>query len=150
MDGLGASFRYRPHAHFAVDVGFDFLRGRDWHDQRRSEFVFSANALVYFNPESTFQVYIPVGLHGSGARVELETPGGVVERNYRYFGAQAGVGGEIRLSPTVALPIELIGFVRGRTDRAARSEPEFVDDETKLVTNSSGGGLFRVGAVVYW
>lgn len=151
MAGLGASVRYRWIAHFAMEAGVDFLRGHDWHDNRRRELVFSVNALVYFNPESTFQVYMPLGLHASGARVELEEmPGEWETRKYSYLGLQAGVGGEIRLSPRVALPIELIGFARGRTDKAARDEPEFVDEETKLVTNSSAGALFRVGATIYW
>lgn len=151
MAGFGASVRYRWIAHFAMEAGVDFLRGHDWHDNRRRELVFSVNALVYFNPESTFQVYMPLGLHLSGARVELEeTPGAWDTRKYSYLGLQAGVGGEVRLSPRVALPIELIGFARGRTDEAARNEPEFVDEETKLVTNSSAGALLRVGATIYW
>ena len=150
MSGLGAGLRYRPVPHFALELGLDSLRGRDWHGDWRREGFISASALVYFNPDSTFQVYMPLGLHGSSARVERETEAGVEEHRYGYFGAHAGVGGEIRLSPRVALPIELIGFVRGRVDRASRQDPEFVDEKTMLVTNTSGGGLLRAGVVVYW
>lgn len=150
MHGLGVGVRYRPVPHFALELSLDSLRGRDWHGDRRRETSVSASALVYFNPDSTFQVYLPAGLHGSGAKVERETASGFEDRTYGYFGAHAGIGGEIRLSPSVALPIELLGFVRGRTDDAARNDPEFVDEDTKLVTNTSGGGLLRAGIVVYW
>jgi hypothetical protein len=150
MSGLGVGVRYRPVPHFALELGFDSLRGRDWHGDRRRESFVSASALVYFNPDATFQVYMPLGLHGSWARVERETTGSFEEHTYGYFGAHAGVGGEIRLSPRVALPLELLGFVRGRVDRASRQNPEFVDESTMLVTNTSGGGLLRFGVVVYW
>src|SRR5690606_27194374 len=88
--GLGASVRYRWIAHVGMEAGVDFLRGTDWHDHRRQELAFAVNVLVYFNPESTFQVYMPLGLHTSGARVELETEDGWVRRKYDYLGLQAG------------------------------------------------------------
>src|SRR5690606_16262669 len=99
MNGLGAGVRYRPAPHFALDVGLDFLSGRDWHDHLRREGSLSVTAQVYFNPESTFQVYLPLGMHSSRAWVSQETPDGNATSKYQYFGAHAGIGGEIRLSP---------------------------------------------------
>jgi hypothetical protein len=61
-----------------------------------------------------------------------------------------GAGLEFRLSQPVAFNIDLVGFVRGRTDRLADSEPEFTDDTTGQTTNSSGGGLLRAGLTLYW
>ena len=39
----------------------------------------------------------------------------------------------------------MVGFVRGRTDSAADRNPEFVDEVTGRTSNTSGGGLMRVG-----
>jgi len=44
----------------------------------------------------------------------------------------------------------VVGFIRGRTDDAARYDPEFVDPDTGRTTNTSGGGLFRGGITFYW
>jgi len=44
----------------------------------------------------------------------------------------------------------LIGFLRWRTDRHAADNPEFVDPVTHQTTNTSGGGLLRLGATFYW
>jgi len=150
MGGFGLAFRYRPVPHLAFELGADALFGTDWHGQRRHEVIVGGSALVYFNPDSKLQLYLPLGLHGSGARVEVEEADRVTGKDYRYFGGHAGLGLEIQLSPAVALPIELLGFVRSRTDGAARRDPEFVDEKTHLVTNTSGGGLLRAGVVVYW
>jgi hypothetical protein len=150
MGGFGLGVRYRPAPYFALELGADFLFGTDWHGRERRETAFSGSALVYFNPQSPVQLYLPVGLHGSMARVQFETPDGVRGADYGYFGGHAGIGAEIRLGSSVALPIELLGFLRARTDGAARRSPEFVDERTNLVTNTSGGGLLRAGIVVYW
>ena len=69
---------------------------------------------------------------------------------YTYFGGQLGIGAEGRISKRVAIGGDLIGFVRGRTDEGASEQPEFIDPETNRATNTSGGGLVRVGVTFYW
>jgi opacity protein-like surface antigen len=151
MGGAGISFRYRPVPHFALDIGLDSLGGTDWQGNRRHEGVFSVSGIVFFNPKNPVQFYMLGGLSGSGAQVEVEDEfGGVEEREYSYFGAQLGAGLEFRVSHLVSLNFDLVGFVRGRTDEAARDLPEFTDPETGRTTNASGGGLVRGGITFYW
>lgn len=160
MGGVGMSFRARPVPHFALDFGLDTLGGRDYHGNTRSEVPFTINAMVYANPRNPVQFYMLGGIGWSTARVEYDATGApgssssavsapyAVER-YSYFGGQLGGGLEFRLSPPVSLNIDLVGFIRGRTDSQARQNPEFVDDQGRT-TNTSGGGLFRVGLTFYW
>jgi hypothetical protein len=151
MGGLGFSFRYRPIPHFAFDAGVDFLGGRDWHGNRRRETGLLLNAMIYFNPRSKVQVYTLGGLGFSGASVERvhDTSSAVVEE-YGYFGGQLGLGLEFRVGRKTALNLDVLGFLRGRTDEKARFDPEFVDPDTGDATNTSGGGLFRGGVTFYW
>jgi opacity protein-like surface antigen len=159
MGGLGFSFRYRPIPHFAFDAGLDFLSGTDYVGNERRETALLLNAMVFFNPRSKLQVYTLGGIGFSGANVQREhdvvsedgtvLPGGF-EDEYSYFGAQLGLGLEWRVSRKVALNGDIIGFIRGRTDDKARFEPEFTDPETGRVTNTSGGGLGRIGITFYW
>jgi opacity protein-like surface antigen len=162
MGGLGFSFRYRPIRHFAFDVGLDFLGGKDWQGNERRETALMFNGLIYFNPKDAVQVYTLAGIGFSGARVKpsertLAQDGltGVSaedaeERNYSYFGGQLGLGLEFRVTHKVSLNLDVIGFIRGRTDEKARYQPEFVDEDTGRTTNTSGGGLFRGGITFYW
>jgi opacity protein-like surface antigen len=162
MGGLGFSFRYRPIRHFAFDVGLDFFGGKDWQGNDRSETALMMNGLIYFNPKDAVQVYTLAGIGFSGARVRPSeatqiqdgtqvVPGGEEEeRNYSYFGGQLGIGLEFRVSHKISLNLDVVGFIRGRTDEKARYQPEFVDPETGRTTNTSGGGLFRGGITFYW
>lgn len=149
MGGLGFSFRIRPQRHFAVDFGLDMLGGRDYEGNRRSEVPFTVSAMLYANPRDATQFYMLGGIGWSHARVETDDYYGTME-DYDYFGGHLGAGLEFRLSPPVALNLELLGFVRGRTDRLAESEPEFTDPDTQQTTNTSGGGLLRAGLTFYW
>jgi len=149
MGGVGFSLRLRPQRYFAVDLGLDMLGGRDYEGNRRSETPFSISALLYANPRDATQFYMLAGIGWSHARVETDDQYGTME-DYDYFGGHMGAGLEFRLSPPLALNIDLLGFVRGRTDRLADSEPEFTDPETGQTTNSSGGGLLRAGLTFYW
>jgi len=159
MSGLGFSFRYRPIPHFAFDAGVDFLAGVDFQGQDRRETALLLNAMVFFNPRSKLQVYTIGGLGFSGAHVQRNSdialedgtvlPAGY-EANYSYFGAQLGLGLEWRVGRKIALDFDVIGFIRGRTDELARTEPEFVDASTGRATNTSGGGLGRLGVTFYW
>lgn len=159
MGGLGFSFRYRPIPHFAFDAGVDFLGGIDWHGNERRETALLLNAIVFFNPKDKLQFYTLGGLGFSGARVHKEHgevledgSSQVVEEDveYSYFGGQLGIGLEWRLARKTALNFDVIGFIRGRTDEKARYEPEFTDPETGRQTNTSGGGLARIGITFYW
>ena len=51
------------------------------------------------------------------------------------------------LASHVALSIDAVAFMRGRTDSRAAHEPEFSDGSGR-VTNTSGGGLLRAGLVL--
>jgi len=147
MGGLGVSLRPRPTPHFAVDFGLDFLGGRDFYGERRGEVAFSVNPMLFLNPGRPVQVYFLGGINFSGAEVEHADQS---KSRYRYFGLDAGVGLEFRLSHQLALDTDLLGFVRRRTDRAADSSPEFVDPVTGHTSNSSAGGLARVGLAYSW
>ncbi len=163
MYGLGFSLRYRPIPHFALDIGADFLAGVDYNGFDRQESALSFSGIVYFNPKDRFQVYTIGGFSFSRADVDVETvlttrlDNGtersdffLENRDYSYFGGQLGLGFEWRVSKKVAINLDLVGFVRGRTDEAARLEPEFVDPDTGRTTNTSGGGLLRGGVTFYW
>jgi opacity protein-like surface antigen len=158
MGGLGFSFRYRPIPHFAFDAGLDFLGGVDWEGQRRRETALMLNAMIFFNPKDKLQLYTLGGLGFSGARVTkvreagdtTGMPGEEHEEDYSYFGGQLGIGLEWRIARKTALNLDLVGFIRGRTDEKARTDPEFTDDETGRRTNTSGGGLARIGITFYW
>ncbi len=148
MGGIGFGLRARPVRHFALELDLDFIGGRDYQGYRRKEVPFSVNALVFVNPRSKVQFYFVGGLGWSSAEVETQ-PGGPAE-NWSYFGLQGGMGLEWRVSRAVGLGFDVLGFIRGRTDDAARAQPEFVDPATGRATNTSGGGLARLGATFYW
>ena len=159
MGGLGFSFRYRPVPNFAFDVGLDFLGGRDWHGYRRQEHALLFSGIIFFNPYDPVQAYALGGFGFSGANVDVDrsdTIGGSTfdstePRDYSYFGGHLGGGVEFRVGKRSALNVDLVGFIRGRTDDAAEAEPEFVDpDNPNRTTNTSGGGLLRGGVTFYW
>lgn len=160
MGGIGGSLRYRPVPHFALDVGLDFLGGVDWLGNPRSETALLVSGMLFFNPKSKVQVYALGGFGFSGARVRRDVryadDGGYVYDDdptidaYSYFGGHLGGGLEFRVGKKTALNLDVVGFVRGRTDDTARDDPEFIDAETGRRTNTSGGGLFRGGITFYW
>jgi len=149
MGGLGFAFRIRPERHLAVDFGLDMVGGRDYQGRQRSEVPFTITGMLYANPRDAAQFYMLGGIGWSHARVETDDRYGDIE-DYDYFGGHLGAGMEFRLSAPIALNIDLLGFIRGRTDRLAEREPEFTDPETGQTTNTSGGGLLRAGLTFYW
>jgi hypothetical protein len=60
---------------------------------------------------------------------------------------QAGIGAEYRFGPHFAINSDLRGFIRGRTDR--NGGYEFISNSGQA-TNTSGGGVFSVGATYYF
>jgi hypothetical protein len=158
MGGLGMSLRFRPVPAFAFDAGIDVLSGTDWNGFQRTEMPLSLSGILFVNPKSRVQFYFTGGVHISHAEVETNTfdpirdegfdPEDVNTREYSYFGGQGGIGLEFRISRLVALNVDLLGFMRERTDEGG--PPEFTDPVSGRTTNSSGGGLFRGGLTFWW
>lgn len=155
MGGLGVSLRYRPIPHFAFDVGVDVLGGTDYNGFQRTETPLTLSGMIFLNPRSPVQLYLLGGINFSRAKVtsEFSSPllsekgDGTFQAEYSYFGGQAGAGLEFRVSRHVALNVDVIGFMRKRTDDGRI--PEFSDPE-KGTTNSSGGALLRGGLTFWW
>ena len=117
---------------------------------RRKETAFGFNGLVFLNPKSKTQVYLLAASAGRAPRPSTIATGyDATEYKYGYFGGQAGIGLEFRLSKVVALNFDFRGFVRGRVDDHKDQYPEFVDSNGRS-TNTSGGGLFQGGLTFYW
>lgn len=155
MAGLGFGFRYRPIPVVAFEAGVDLLTGTDFQGYSRSEAALLLNTLVFFNPHDVVQLYGLGGLGFSGATVTIaprsgESPFKRHDENYSYVGAQLGFGAEVRVTRRIAIAGDLVGFIRGRTDDQSDTVPEFTDPDTHRSTNTSGGGLLRVGATFYW
>lgn len=154
MGGIGAAFRFRPLPAFAADVGVDFVGGRDYVGNRRSERAFVGNALAFFNPRDFVQVYAIGGFTFSQAWVTVSRSGGYVvepyDTSYSHAGLQLGLGLEWRLARRAGLSTDLLFFRRHRTDAGRAQDPEFVDPATHRSTNTSQGALFRAGATFYF
>jgi hypothetical protein len=155
MGGVGFAFRYRPLPPLALEAGIDLLTGTDFQGYSRGEAALLLNTLVFFNPHDIVQIYALGGLGFSAANVTIarrsgEAPFQSHDEHYSYFGGQLGLGVEVRVSRSIALGGDIVGFVRDRTDDLANTVPEFEDPNTHRATNTSGGGLIRVGATFYW
>jgi hypothetical protein len=154
MNGLGGALRFRPIPHIAIEGAVELLWGTDYNGYQRFEDAFLLNGLFFANPRSAVQLYGIAGFGFGAAFLDsgLQANGQPVLRDetYRYVGAQLGIGVEGRVTRHFALGADLIGFLRWRTDRGAAQNPEFVDPASGRSTNSSGGGLLRLGATFYW
>jgi hypothetical protein len=152
MGGAGIELRYRTVPHFAFVVGADFVGGTDLNGDARSESGLLLGGMVFFNPRNQFQLYMPMGIGFANAKVTMAGDGinQEHETRYSYFGAFIGLGGELRAGRRLAFNLELLGFGRTRTDVREGDAPEYVDPQTGLATNSSGGGLVRGGVTFYW
>jgi hypothetical protein len=146
MGGIGFSLRPRPSPYFAIDFGLDFLGGRDFNGDRRSESAFTINPMLFLNPRNKVQIYVFAGLGLGGARVERANG---AERRYRYVGADAGGGLEFRFWQRIAFSGDVLAFVRDRSDMGGGG-PEYLDPATRRFTDSSVGALFRLGGTYYW
>ncbi len=157
LGGFGAGLRYKPSPWFGVEAGADFIIGRDYNDYARNETAFTLNGLFFLNPRSRAQVYILAGFGWSVANVTNDTyqsgsdPIALGDtQSYHYFGGQAGIGLEYRMTRNIAFNIDVRGFIRGRTDNSATSAPEFIDPATGNTTNTSGGMLMTGGLTFYF
>jgi len=153
MGGLGASFRWRPMPWFALDVGLDALGGVDYSGNDRFESALSTSGIFYLNPQHQVQAYLIAGLHVAHAEVDNEdyrpnlTQGGYSD-DYDYFGGQAGVGVEFRVSRRIG--INLDGLAIGRTRIDDGNLPEFLDPRTGETGDSTVGGVLRAGVTVWF
>ncbi|WP_394823427.1 outer membrane protein [Pendulispora albinea] len=152
MGGGGLGLRFKPSPYFGIEAGIDFLGGRDYYDNRRTELDLNLSGLVFVNPRSRVQVYFPFGIDWARASVTRDNGWSPYsgDNTYHYFGGHAGVGVEFRVSRHFALNLALLGFLRGRTDSDAKRHPEFVEPGTGRRTNTSGGGLFQGGMTIYF
>lgn len=154
LGGAGLALRYRPLPLFAVDFGFELLGGTDYNGNNRGEQAFVTNGVLFVNPRDRVQAYVLAGFNVGGAQARIESFGGrpVPEHDtsYTYFGAQGGLGVEWRFAEYTAVGADFELFTRTRLDSDDHGEPEYEDPTTHLVTNSSGGGLFRAGVTFYF
>lgn len=148
--GIGAALRFRPTPRFALEISLDAMRGKDANGYDRSEVPLSFVGMLYLNPRSRAQVYLLGGFGFSSAAVDVDDGySGKHRENYSYFGGLFGGGIEFRVGRKVALNFDVRGFVRGRTDDAARNHPEFTAADGRT-TNTSGGALFTGGLTFYF
>lgn len=164
MGGAGFGLRFKPNPYFGIESDVDFLGGRGYAGDDRHETALTFNALMFLNPRSRAQVYLLGGLGWAWASSQNDpsdpTPpysssstcgnGGNSACSYSYFGAQAGIGLELRLTRVLAFNADLRGFVRTRTGVQPGSAPEFTNSTTGQTTNTSGGGLLTGGMTLYF
>jgi hypothetical protein len=154
MNGLGGALRFRPIPYIAIEGAVELLWGTDYNGFPRFEQALMASGLFYVNPRSSVQLYGIAGLGGGTAFLDSGTTAEGLpvlrDETYSYVGGHIGIGVEGRVTRHFALGADLIGFLRWRNDRHATDNPEFVDPATGRTTNTSGGGLLRLGATFYW
>jgi opacity protein-like surface antigen len=147
MGGGGLGLRLKPTRYFGIETDVDFVGGTDYQGDNRNETAVTFNGLFFLNPRSRFQLYLLAGFGWSSAHVTSDTSS--LDAHYGYFGGQIGAGLEFRVSRNFALNVDLRGFLRGRTDQLAQSQPEFTSADGRT-TNTSGGGLFTAGMTIYF
>ena len=152
MGGGGAGLRFKPNRYFGLETDLDFVGGHGYVGDLRHETALTFNGLMFLNPRSRAQVYLLAGFGWSWAQSQNDPndpSASPYNLNYTYFGGQAGIGLELRLTRVLALNVDLRGFVRSRTDQLASSQPEFTNAQGQT-TNTSGGGLFTAGMTLYF
>ncbi|HEX7665856.1 MAG TPA: outer membrane beta-barrel protein [Polyangiaceae bacterium] len=163
MGGLGFGVRYRPSPYAAIEPDLDFITGKDYNGNKRSEAAFGLNCLIFVNPKSKVQVYFPIGFGWSWAHVNQDDSYYASNdsywssygdtKDYTYFGGQAGVGLEFRVAKHFALNFDVRGFVRGRVDHDANTnyaqDYEFTSSDGRH-TNTSGGAIINGGMTFYF
>jgi hypothetical protein len=146
MNGFGTALRFRPIPHIAIEGSLELLWGTDFNGFDRFEDAVLVSCMFFANPRSALQLYGLAGFGVGGAWVGS----GSSETTYAYVGLHLGFGVEARITRHFVLGGDLLGFVRERNDRHADRRPEFIDPETNRTTNTSGGGLVRLGATYYF
>jgi hypothetical protein len=154
MNGFGGALRFRPIPYIAIEGSLELMWGTDYNGFQRFEQALMANGLFFANPRSAVQLYGLMGFGLGSAFLDSGTTADgqpvLRDETYSYAGGQVGIGVEGRVTRHFALGADLIGFLRWRNDRHASDNPEFVDPVTHRSTNTSGGGLLRLGMTFYW
>jgi hypothetical protein len=152
LGGVGAGLRFKANRYFGLETDLDFVGGHGYDGDIRHETALSFNGLLFLNPRSRAQVYLLAGFGWSWAHSQADpsVTNAMFDYNYTYFGGQAGIGLELRLTRVLAFNVDLRGFIRSRTDQLAQSQPEFTDPTTGQQTNTSGGGLLTGGMTLYF
>ncbi|MBK8170361.1 MAG: outer membrane beta-barrel protein [Sandaracinaceae bacterium] len=160
IGGADIALRLRPSPWVAVDLGIGAYGGTDYDGNDRVEVPFTVNGLFFFNPQNALQLYGVLGLGVSYAHVEPSFLGSGFDpfssefRDFTYFGGQAGLGLEWRMSPHFALNVDVRGFIRSRVD-STTDVPEFVETNaagspTGRTSNTSSGVYSTLGATLYF
>lgn len=147
LGGIGVAFRWRPRSRVALDIGLQFVGGRDDYDLDRSELPVFANALFYLNPDSFAQFFVSAGLSVNFVRREgyESTRGRFVDTDSTSLGVSGGAGVEIAFAEMTAFTAELQGLARARLDES----PSFgvtTEEERDLRT----GVLLAIGGILYF
>jgi len=154
MNGLGGALRFRPIPYIAIEGSLELLWGTDYNGFQRLEQALLVSGLFFANPRSAVQLYGIIGVGAGNAFLDSGTTADgqpvLRDERYSYAGGHVGAGVEGRVTRNLALGGDLIGFVRWRRDRHAADNPEFVDPISHRATNTSGGGLLRLGITYYW
>lgn len=154
-------FRVRGRGHWGFEGLVGVAGGRDYNGDNRLEVPVALSGMVYFNPQHAFQVYGLFGVDYSWASLRYTSDHalerGLSSSNYQYLGGHAGLGFEWHLGPVFALWADARGFVRGRIDGSAASNPEFsrqvVDNAGTVTTQSSNtsmGVLTQAGVALFF
>lgn len=144
--------------HLGGELGVGFVGGRDYNGDSRREIPVTLTGMYYFNPQNRLQVYGLAGLGMSYAMVDYvgnnsSAHGGLSEARYLHIGGYAGLGLEWQLSNRFSLFADVRGFVRGRVDDSAASNPEFArttETGATQTSNLSGGVATQLGAAIYF
>jgi hypothetical protein len=156
LGGAGLDLKYRVAPHFAFELGFDVLGGRDYNQDKRLEVAGNLGGLIYFNPRSRVQVYLSGGFMADHAKatptvtnVELANAwvnGG--DLVYTHVGGYAGLGLEFFATPHLSFHLDARGLVRQKV--SGTPGPEFTDPTTGRTTNTSGGIVGQGGMTFYF
>lgn len=155
MGGIGIGLRRFFMPEFALEANGEFAFGNDYNGYERQEGSLLFHAVGVLNPRGVVRAYLFGGLGFSTASVRVKptdvTPvSSTHTERYNYVGLDVGGGVEVRVTRRAALFVDVLAFVRDRTDDDERSRPEFVDPKDGRTTNSSGAVLLRVGSQFYW
>ncbi len=139
MLAAGLGLRYAPQRKVEFEMALDGAAGTDYVGADRQELWASGSVVLRAGPRGVVP-YVLLGPALSFAHSDLDG----VSRNFAYLGVHLGIGLAIELSARTSLTIDWLAFARGRID--GRNPPEYVDLRTGRHTNTSGGGLLRLGA----
>ncbi len=146
VSGVSLSFRFRPRARYAFDLGLSMLSGFDERALRYTQVPLYVAALIYLNPDSIAQVY----LRGAVDLMRSSREGFEEERGrYDVFrehssALMAGVGTELRVGQAAAITGEVHALSRLIWDQAE------VVSFGKEASSALGGISVELGLLTYF